>query len=238
MKNLADNSFLEFVDIDDISPSNMENVIDITVEEDSSFVLANGMISHNSAISGLVEARDSTIHGGLPLRGKVLNVNGVPLKKIYENEALAQITNSLGLIIGQRANRHMLRYGKCYIATDADEDGKNITSLLVNFFYTLWPELFNPDNPFLYVFETPLIIAKKGKTRKYWFADDVFDGDTVKGWEVVRCKGLAALTKEDWRNMLEKPKLTPIVDDGALEEALSLLFNDKRADDRKAFMGI
>lgn len=193
-----------------------------------------------SAISGMVEARNPDIHGGLPLRGKVLNVHGQSAKTILENDALSKIMKAIGLVPGQRVNRSLLRYGKCYIATDADEDGKNIAALLVNFFYTLWPDLFDPHRqPFLYIFDTPLIIATKGKNRKYWYNEDYekFDGESHKGWEITRAKGLAALKRDDWRHCLATPKLRPVLDDGKLKDALDLLFNDKRADDRKKWIG-
>ncbi|RYF17656.1 MAG: hypothetical protein EOO77_11585 [Oxalobacteraceae bacterium] len=194
-----------------------------------------------SAISGMVEARNADIHGGLPLRGKVLNVFGESHKSILENEALTKIMKSIGLVPGQRVNRQTLRYGKVYITTDADEDGKNIAALLVNFFYTLWPDLFDPTKePFIYVFDTPLIIAVKGKTRKYWFNENYtdFDSDAHKGWEITRAKGLAALKRDDWRYALSNPKVQPITDDGRLKESLDLLFNTKRSDDRKQFIGM
>jgi len=196
-----------------------------------------------SAISGIVEARDPDIHGGLPLRGKILNVHGESIKTILANEALTKIMQSVGLVPGQRVNRHALRYGKIHIATDADEDGKNIAALLVNFFHTFWPDLFDPaSQPFIYVFETPLIIAVKGKNRQYWHADDYkeFDPDKFKGWEITRAKGLAALRREDWRNCLANPHLRPIVDDGNLRETLDLLFNPSSngADRRKKWIGL
>lgn len=196
----------------------------------------------DSAISGLLEARDPSIHGGLPLRGKVLNVHPskVSIKEVLKNDALNQIISSIGLVVGERANRHKLRYGQIMLTVDADEDGKNILALLVNFFYHLWPELFDADKPFIYAFDTPLIIAAKGKQRKYWYSDNYssFDQDSVKGWELTRAKGLAALRKEDWKNCLANPKAQPIVDDGNLKSALDLLFNEGRADARKEWMGI
>lgn len=194
-----------------------------------------------SAISGMVEARNADIHGGLPLRGKVLNVFGESPKTIWDNEALKKIMQSIGLIPGQRVNRHLLRYGRVYITTDADEDGKNIAALLVNFFFTLWPELFDAGQPpFIYVFDTPLIIAVKGKQRKYWYNDnyDAFDSEAHKGWEITRAKGLAALKRDDWRHALANPKVQPILDDGGLKESLDLLFNSRRSDDRKQFIGM
>ncbi len=197
----------------------------------------------NSAISGMIEARDPNIHGGMPLRGKVLNVFGESNKTIIENEALAKIMMAVGLVPGQRANRHALRYGKLYITTDADEDGKNIGALLVNFFYTLWPELFDPQKPpFVYLFDTPLIVAVKAKTRKYWYNDNYgeFDAEAHKsgGWDVTRAKGLAALKQDDWAWVLQNPKARAVIDDGNLAKALDLLFNPKLADKRKEWIGM
>ena len=193
-----------------------------------------------SAVSGAAEARDPEVFGALPLRGKVLNVYGESNKTILANDALAKIMGSVGLTPGERANRHNLRYGRIYITCDADEDGKNITALLINFFFSCWPELFDPlKTPFIYVFETPLIIASKGKQRKYWYSNnyDEFDAERMAGWEITRAKGLAALTRDDWKIALAKPQLTPIVDDGRLAETLKLLFSPD-ANARKVFMGI
>jgi DNA gyrase/topoisomerase IV subunit B len=218
----------------------VEKLTDATGADRSKCVLL--LAEGDSAISGSMSMRDPKVHGGLPLRGKVLNVHPtkISMRDAVKNEALQQIIASIGLVPGQRANRHMLRYGKVYITCDADEDGKNIAALLVNFFYQWWPELFADESkPFLYVFETPLIIATKGKQTKYWYNDDYdsFDSDDYKGWEVTRAKGLAALKKPDWQRLLAEPKLTPITDDGELKECLDLLFSDVRADDRKEWIG-
>ena len=63
----------------------------------------------------------------------------------------------VGLRIGETADREKLRYGAVFIAADEDEDGKNITALLIMFFYKFWPELFqDKKNPFLFKFSTPV----------------------------------------------------------------------------------
>lgn len=216
----------------------IEDLEDACGHDRSQCILA--LCEGKSAASGLVEARDPNIHGALPLRGKVLNTFGLSPKKALENESLAKIFNAIGLIPGQRANRHMLRYGKVYLTMDADEDGKSIVSLLVGVFYEYWPELFEPTKPaFLHVFETPLLIAVKGKNRKYWYNNDyhTFDPEKFKGWEIVRAKGLAALEREDWRYVLKNPKLVPIVDDGKLGDGLRLLFSAD-TDARKRWIGL
>ena len=200
-----------------------------------------------SAVSGITEARDPTIHGALPLRGKVLNVYGKHLsraaygqhlKKIAENDALKKVAAAIGLVVGQKAVRSQLRYGKVYLATDADPDGANIAALLVNYFYQLWPELFTPEQPFIYIFQTPFIIAKKGNSKKYWYSDDHqnFKPEDYKGWEITRAKGLAALKKDDWKNELSNPRVTSVIDEGDLDACMDLLFSPD-ADARKEWLG-
>lgn len=198
------------------------------------------LVEGDSAKGGLVEARNATIHGVLPLKGKVMNIYGMTPKQIYSNDELARIMNTLGLIPGQKAVRENLRYGRVYVTCDADEDGKAIMGLVTNFFYLQWPELFDPADPFVHVFDTPLIIAAKGKSRKYWYADNVdeFDPDEYKSWEITRAKGLAQLKKPDWKYALENPKSIGLKDDDGLPEVLDLLFAKHRADDRKDMIGM
>lgn len=194
-----------------------------------------------SAISGMGAVRDPDIHGGLGLRGKVLNVNGESLKKVIDNQALQNIMNSVGLIVGEKATDANLRYGKIYIAHDMDPDGLNIGALLINFFHTYWPELFDAKrDPRIYIFRTPFIIAEKGKQRKYWYAHNYQDfvPADYSGWGITRAKGLGTLTKEDWKYSLVNPEVYGVVDDGNMKETLDLIFNGDRSDDRKEWIGI
>ena len=175
------------------------------------------------------------------MKGKVLNVNGESPKKVIDNKELADIMNCLGLIIGQKANRKDLRYGKVYVATDMDPDGANIAALVTNFFYTFWPELFDPQlPPFIYMFQTPFIIADKGKTRKYWYAHNYheFKPENYSGWSITRAKGLGTLTEDDWRFSIDNPEVIPLLDDGKLAESLDLIFNGKKTDERKQWIGM
>jgi DNA gyrase/topoisomerase IV subunit B len=199
----------------------------------------------DSAVKGMMQVRDPRIHAGLPLRGKVMNVHGESASKVTSNAELAAVMSSIGLIVGQRAiPRSKLRYGQIWIATDEDEDGKNITALFVNFLYRFWPELFDPDlPPFVHRFETPLIIMEKKRgretDRKYFYGRNYgeFDPNDFKGWsDPVRAKGLGRLEPPHWKDALTKPSLVPIVDNGDLKEALDLIFNGDRADDRKGWL--
>lgn len=196
----------------------------------------------DSAKTMVSSVRNPEIHGALPLRGKILNVRGENPKDVMANQIIADMMTAIGVGIGQTAVRKDLRYGKVYLAADQDPDGANITALLVNFFYLHWPELFDPkQEPFFYAFQTPFIIQEKGKKRYYWYADDyhTYNPDEWKGApKPTRAKGLGSLEEIDWVNSLSNPRLIPLTDDGKLAEALDLIFNGSRADDRKAWVAL
>ena len=199
--------------------------------------LAEGL----SAISGMAAVRNPELHGGLGLKGKVMNVFESTAKEVMEDGALRDIMNSVGIIPGIPADRATIRYNQIFIAHDMDPDGLNIGALLINFFFKYWPELFDPTKPpVINIFMTPFIIAEKGKTRKYWYSDNVdeFDPEEYKGWSITRAKGLGTLTKEDWEHSLVNPKLFPIVNDGSMKETLDLIFNPRRSNDRKQWIGL
>jgi len=194
----------------------------------------------DSAIGGLAEARNPETFAGLPLRGKVRNVNELSVKEVLSNTELVDIMNSVGLIIGLKAKRESLRYGKIYIAHDMDPDGANIGALLINFFYTFWPELFDEkDKPFIFIFQTPFLIGEYKKERRYWYAHNYHEYDPIKHkeYKITRAKGLGTLMREDWEYSLKNPELIPIIADENFKETLDLIFNGNRADDRKLWLG-
>jgi DNA gyrase subunit B len=203
-----------------------------------------------SAISSLSSIRKPEIHGGYGLRGKVMNTHptqGVTTKKILGNgtkehpgdPVLTGIMNAIGLELNVKAIRRQLRYGRVYLAMDEDPDGASIAALLAAFFYR-WPELFEPDEklgPFLYRFETPYVVARKGKTHKYWYAHNYDDFEKnlekYKGWDITKAKGLAALREDDWANAIADPVVSPYIEDGKLKDLFDVLYAKDRVEDRK-----
>lgn len=196
----------------------------------------------NSAISNLLAARDPSRQGVLPLRGKIKNIDGTEsTAELMGSDALKDLMVSINLIPGVRAVRAELRFGKLFISTDADLDGLNIQALLCNFFYKLWPELFrDPENPFVYVFQTPYIILEKGKETRYFYSHNVdeYVPEEWEGWKPTRAKGLGTLEVEHFRDAFRDGFVIPIVEteEGSLQGILDLIFNKKRADDRKEWM--
>lgn len=89
--------FLELVDIDSIEIQTKCNMVDIEIEDDHTFILDNGIISHNSAVASGKKLRDVNKHGFFPLRGFPLNTYGVTDAKILENQEMKNIMAILNL---------------------------------------------------------------------------------------------------------------------------------------------
>jgi len=118
-------NYFELVDIEYIEfTEEYDNMVDITINDDKSFSLSNGIISHNSAKSTAkagISVVGNDYYGIYPLKGKPLNVRDISLQKMRENDEIKDIINILGLEIGKKyTTTRTLRYGKVIIMTDAD----------------------------------------------------------------------------------------------------------------------
>ncbi len=194
----------------------------------------------DSAASMITQAREPRTTASLPLRGKVNNVNGSTVAQLLNMGKVTDLLSAIGLIPGQKAMRFDLRYGKIVIATDADVDGSDIFTLLVNLLYTFWPELFDPDyEPIVYRLIAPNVCAVKGNRRVHFVSLAEFEKKKAKykGWTINYYKGLGSMHRADWEMILngETDTLIPIVDDGEVKDTLQLLFG-KDADARKEWL--
>lgn len=97
---------LENINLDDYDLIDIKSVIktgkdiqmnDIQVEENETFFLGNGILTHNSAIASFTEIRNPETQAGMPLRGKVLNVYGKAPIDAMENAEVADIVTALNL---------------------------------------------------------------------------------------------------------------------------------------------
>lgn len=232
-------NFVELIEIESITfYDEYVNMVDITVEEDESFVLSNGIVSHNSAKSSFRKFRNSQTMGAFPLRGKFINVSEIPVSKVLENEEATGIMSSVGLHLG-KIDFDDLRYGKIYISTDADVDGHSISAALINFFHKFWPEMY--DAGMIYKVYTPLLVAKKDKQNLYFYTDDEFQTwqkkNDVTKWNIAYKKGLGALGDEEYKDMFTSPKAVLISKDEAASKSLDCWFG-KNAELRKEKLAV
>lgn len=80
----------ELVEIDSVTEEGYRNCVDITVDsDDHSFLLGNGIISHNSALGGLLPSLGRNEKAYYMLKGKPLNAYSATQKKFIENKELS-----------------------------------------------------------------------------------------------------------------------------------------------------
>jgi len=192
-----------------------------------------------SAASMITEARNPKTDGSYPLTGKINNVFGSTVAQLLKMKKVTDLIQAIGLVPGQKAMRNDLRYGKLIIATDADFDGSDIMTLLVNLFFQFWPELFDKDyEPFIYRLVAPNVVAHKGGKRVHFTTrhDYEINKDKYKNWTFSYMKGLGSMQKSDWEIILaNEESLIPFIDDGEMSDTLKLLFGES-TQDRKEWL--
>ena len=80
----------ELVEIDSATEEGYRNCVDISVDsDDRTFLLANGIVSHNSALGGLLPSLGRKEKAYYMLKGKPLNAYSASQKKFIENKELS-----------------------------------------------------------------------------------------------------------------------------------------------------
>ncbi len=190
----------------------------------------------DSASVSFRKYRNAQTQGAFTLRGKFMNVAETTTQKLVDNNEVVNLMASLGLKLGQKVKSSDIRYGKIYLAVDADYDGNSIAGLLINFIFKFWPELF--EMKMVYKLETPIVIARNKKTNKKlpFFSQTEYnnwlDKASAKDWEIKYKKGLSALVDDEYQDMVQTPKLTLITKDDFSHSSLQTWFG-KDSEPRK-----
>jgi DNA topoisomerase-2 len=173
-----------------------------------------------SAISNLINVRQTAIHGGYPLRGKVKNVRQIKPTDIMKNKELSELMSIIGLELGEPAVD--LNYGQIGILADADFDGFSIAAALVNFFSN-WKELFD-DERILFI-KSPIVIAKKKKqVKRFYDLKDFHDAKLDNEWRIEYNKGLGSLSIAEYDLMINDPVTEVIEYDDNATRSLETVF--------------
>ena len=207
-------------------------------------LFCEGDSAKTGVISGLSSQDRNTI-GVYPLKGKVMNVRGEALKRVSENKEITEIKKILGLETGKKYKtmedvHANLRYSRVVFMTDQDLDGSHIKGLCINLFQNEWPSLTHIPG-FIGFMNTPILKAKKGSQELKFYNEGEYDEwkskTETKGWNVKYYKGLGTSTKTEFREYFEEKKFVGFEHtEKVSDDTIDMVFNKKRADDRKNWL--
>lgn len=193
----------------------------------------------DSAASPLRSARDPKTQGIFALKGKPINVRGRKIRDLVKNAELNNIMRILGLGFGEKPDPKELRYGKIVIATDMDLDGHHLSGLLINMFYTLWPELL--ESGYIVKLNTPIVRIKQGKKEIDFMSLKEFEEwekNNTQRYQAEYLKGLGSNDTRHFKKYMHQEKyFLPIsIEDESDIRALDIAFDKTGADVRKEFL--
>ena len=206
-------------------------------------ILCEGLSAMSGIVSGL-SSSDRNVIGIYPLRGKLLNVRGELLKKITDNKEITDLKKILGLENGKEYKTVAdLRYGKIMILCDQDTDGSHIKGLCINLFHCEW-KLLTQIPGFISFMNTPILRASKAKTTLSFYNEGEYEtwkseigSGEAASWKIKYFKGLGTSKSEEFKEYFSNKKTVDFVyEDAKSDDNIDMVFNDKRANDRKTWL--
>jgi DNA gyrase subunit B len=127
------------------------------------------IVEGDSAGGSCKMARNRRYHAILPLRGKPLNVEGIKVTRLLNNNEIKSIIAAIGGGVGADFQTEDMRYGGVAILVDADVDGDHIRTLLYTLFWRYMRPMIEAGR--LYVAIAPLYLLRKGRQVRYTYSD-------------------------------------------------------------------
>jgi len=172
-------------------PGKLKDCKATSVDESELFI-----VEGDSAGGSASQGRDNFSQAILPLRGKILNGEGLSTLKVLGNKELSDLVTAIGTGAGDKFDISGLRYGKIILLMDADADGHHISTLLLDFFFRHMTDLIRKGHVF--IAQPPLYRIDVGKER-LWARDDNHKEEIIASlranakYEITRFKGLGEM---------------------------------------------
>ena len=191
------------------------------------------IVEGDSAGGSAKQGRNPVTQAILPLWGKMLNVEKVPIDKVIGNDKLSPVVLALGTGIGEEFDIEKLRYHKIVLMADADVDGAHIRTLLLTFFFRYMRPLI--EHGYVYIAQPPLYRLSKSKKNHYAYSDEQRDSIIAQlgnGYTIQRYKGLGEMDPDQlWETTMDPTQRTMLrvnLHDAELaSETFSILMGDK-----------
>lgn len=214
-------------------------------------ILCEGDSAKAGIVSGLSTSDRDTI-GVYPLRGKLKNIRGAKAKDIGDNAEINDIKKILGLkadsyFLNKEQINKELRYGSVIFMTDQDLDGSHIKGLCINMFDVAWNDLLK--HGVIGFMNTPILKATRGSGKYSKTMSFYNDGEyeqwkktqteqEIAKWHIKYYKGLGTSTKQEFQEYFKHKKIIFFNHSGSTcENALDMVFNKKKANERKEWLG-
>ena len=209
------------------------------------------IVEGDSALTSVKLARNAEFQAVIPVRGKTLNCLKASYDKIFKSDIILDLLRVIGCGVELKGkvkgdivpfDLNALRWSKIIICTDADEDGFQLRTLLLTFFYRLLPTLLAEGKVF--IAESPLFeITVKDDT--YFAYNEPEKAEILRKlgnakYTLQRSKGLGENTPDMMSQTTMNPATRRLIavtpaDARATEEIFDTLLGDNLPA-RKAFI--
>lgn len=206
-------------------------------------ILTEGDSAKALAVAGLsVVGRER--FGVFPLRGVLLNVRNVPIKKALENKEIANVLKILNVFPGGTIDA--LRYGSVAIMSDQDLDGSHIAGLIINCVHHLLPGVLKARPDFIRRIVTPLLKAthKQSGDQRSFFSQQELDiwlseiGTERSRYTLKYYKGLGTSSSKEAKEIFSQLDRHTVVLEPSdeSERAISYFFDESHVAERKRML--